>query len=81
MEMKKKKRNSLAQSPCEAYCRENIVFKLITCFMYLDGRTSQGYIGFLWVPSGHKEEMKWTKMNDVFVFLQIASPEKKFYLL
>lgn len=52
-----KKGNSSAQSPCEAHCRENIVFKLITCFMYLDGRTSHGYKSSFWVPGGQSEDM------------------------
>lgn len=72
--------NSSAWSPHEADCRENIVFKLITCFMYLDGRTSRGYIGSLWIPSGQKEEMKSTEINNG-TFFQIAPWENKFYVM
>ena len=72
---KKKKRNSLAQNPHEAYCRENIVFKLITCFMYLDGRTLHEYIIFFGVPSGQNEKMKWTEMNNDFFFSK-SPPEE-----
>lgn len=68
-----KKRNSSAQSPCEAYCRENIVFKLITCFMYLDGRTSRGYLGsVLGLPDFRTSDWSGLKWNITSFFLKIA---------
>lgn len=35
---------------------KNIVFKLITSFMYLDGNASQGYISLIWLPNGQRKE-------------------------
>lgn len=48
--------------------------------MYLDGRTSRGYISSFWIPSGQKEEIKCTEINND-TFFQIAPRENKFYVM